>query len=72
MTLSILSPPVWQTPSVNHSPVMDKSRQLVDDTQADSDGVFVQSEWIKTGKKYGAPGFPDFVHAGAVTGLFRD
>jgi hypothetical protein len=39
---------------------MDKSRQLV---QADLDGVFVESEWIKTGKKYGGPGFPDFVHA---------
>ena len=29
---------------------MDKLCQLVDDT-----GVFVESEWIKVGKKYGGP-----------------
>jgi hypothetical protein len=37
---------------------MDKSCQVVDDT-----GIFVESEWIKVGKKYGGPGFPDFVDA---------
>ena len=29
----------------------------------DDTGIFVESQWIKVGKKYGGPGFPDFVHA---------
>ncbi|KAF8797488.1 hypothetical protein BYT27DRAFT_7237241 [Phlegmacium glaucopus] len=38
---------------------MDKAPELLND----NDGVFVESEWIKVGKIYGAPGFPDFVCA---------
>ena len=39
---------------------MDKLRRLVNDT-----GIFVESEWIEVGKKYGGPEprSPDFVLA---------
>ena len=44
--LGTIDPPVWQNIK------MDTSFQLVDYELVDDTGIFVESEWIKVGKKY--------------------